>query len=142
MKSCNPLLASNTSENISSVIFVLFNVTEHFNYIPFVCKCEIDESIMCKLGKGCTMRNHDFFDQEFRSKKNPIWFFCTHVQFHQNDILDKSIWTQVFWLGLFGWFFLLDHHDNNIIRPKKFYLNYLFKINMKILINYPTYLPT
>jgi hypothetical protein len=38
-----------------------------------------------------TTRNHNFLTKNF-SKKNPIWFFCLHVQLDQNVILDKSIW--------------------------------------------------
>jgi hypothetical protein len=53
-----------------------------------------------------------------------------------NAILDKSMWTRTFWLGLFGWFFLLDcfyqffllnHNDNNIIwttTKNIYYLSY------------------
>ncbi len=45
--------------------------------------------------------------ENFKQIKPPYGFFCPHVQFDQSAILDKSIRTQLFWLGLFGWSFWL-----------------------------------
>jgi hypothetical protein len=42
-----------------------------------------------------------FFYQKNRPENTPI---VTMFKF-QNAILDKLIWTQPLWLGLFGWFF-------------------------------------
>ncbi len=39
-------------------------------------------------------------------KKTPTWFFFPHVQLDQSANLDKLIWDKLFWLCLFGWFFL------------------------------------
>jgi hypothetical protein len=76
--------------------------------------------------KSLTLQEISTFLTGNFSKKNPppLWFFCPLVQFNQSVILDKSIWTQPFCLGLFGWsfllgffyqFFWLNHCDNNII---------------------------
>jgi hypothetical protein len=59
--------------------------------------------------------------------------------------LDKSFWTWPFWLGLFYWFFLLNHCDNNIIKATNKNIYYLecFIYNLYENINYLfIYLPT
>jgi hypothetical protein len=70
------------------------------------------------------------------NKKTPHMGFLPHVQLDQNVILNKSFYIWPLWLGLFGWFFLLDHHDNNVIwAVTNIIFKFLFKIYMKILIN-------
>jgi len=82
-----------------------WNETSDNSYFSYVLRCAI---LSCTIGftwklfldNGIT-RNHGFFYQEFGKRKLPIWFFCPHVQLDQSVNLDKSIWIQPFWLGLF-----------------------------------------
>jgi hypothetical protein len=57
-------------------------------------------------------------------KTKPMWFFCPHVQLDQRAIfgqvdLKTTILTGsfllVFFITFFTRFYLLNHHDNNII---------------------------
>jgi hypothetical protein len=62
----------------------------------------------------------DFSTGNFDKKNPPYGYFYPHVQLHQSAILDMLIWILLFWLGFFGWFFLLgffllNHCENNII---------------------------
>jgi hypothetical protein len=62
--------------------------------------------------------------------------FLSHVQPDQNAILNKSFWTRPVWFGFFGWFFLLNHRDNNIIWAMiNIIQKIIFKIYMKIWIH-------
>jgi hypothetical protein len=73
-----------------------------------------------------------FLIGNFSQKKPPCVFFVLMSNLTKSAILDKSIWTQPFWLSFFGWsfwlgFFSLNHHDNNIIWATTrniYYLNY------------------
>jgi len=79
-----------------------------------------------------------FLTGNSRQKKNPIWFFCHRDQFdqkwpiwpkcHFGQInLDPTILIGSFWLVILTGFFLLNHHDNNIIWIATiiiYYLNY------------------
>jgi hypothetical protein len=47
-----------------------------------------------------------FLTGNFGKKTPAHMIFFPHVQLDQNAILDKLFWTQLFWLGIFSWFFL------------------------------------
>ncbi len=71
-----------------------------------------------------------FFLLKVLVRKTPHMVFCPHVQLDQSAILDKSIWTRPFSLGLFHWVFFtmifwLNHCDNNKFGHQlEIYLNY------------------
>jgi hypothetical protein len=121
-----PLLWSNYMENFSDQQRCFLQVYTWFS------RCE----------GHWTTRNHDFFYLNFGKKTPPygflvpcpIWQKC-----HFGQVISTSIiLTRFFWLVFLTYFFLLNHHDNNVIwamTKNMYYLKNIFKINMRILIN-------